>query len=99
MKNKGVLKKRHSKEEKLNTRDSNRKNNWEYADYLCGTDDILALSMIAGSKSATARFRGDAHSKDFTISAADKASIKDMMQALTYYACLTDSNGDNYFDV
>lgn len=80
-------------------RDHNRKNNWEYADYLCNADDILALSMIAGSKSATARFRGDAHSKDFTISAADKASIKDMMQALTYYACLTDSTGDNYFDV
>ncbi len=34
-------------------RDNNRKNNWEYADYLCDGDDIMALTMIAGSKNAS----------------------------------------------
>ena len=80
-------------------RDHNRKNNWEYADYLGDWSDAAALMLIADSKKSVMRFRGDAHSKDVTISSGDKAAIKEAMNVMLCYISLSEPSEDEYFDV
>lgn len=70
-------------------RDVNTRNNWEYADYLCRDEDVALLRILANSDSAVIRFRGDAHQKDVTISAADKAAIRDLLAAYDAYNAMT----------
>lgn len=54
---------------------------WEYVDISPTDADVEMLRKIATSKETIVRFEGDNYRKDITISAADKTSIKQVLEA------------------
>ena len=66
-------------------RDAHYGDIWEYVDISCDEDDILLLRAIASSEKTLVRFRGDKYRKDITISEADKASIRSILNAYDAY--------------
>ena len=46
--------------------------------------ELKLLNEIAESEETIVRFQGDDHYKDFTVSASDKAAIKQLLLAYEY---------------
>ena len=57
---------------------------WEVAHEESNSSNIAMLEAIANSRETIVRFEGDDKRKDFTISAADKQGIKDVLAAYEY---------------
>lgn len=58
---------------------------WEYLDEIASEEDIEMLKEIANSREAVIRFQGDDNkSSDFTVSAADKRTIRTVLDAFEY---------------
>lgn len=57
---------------------------WEVAHEQSDSSNIAMLEAIANSKETIVRFEGDDHRFDFTVSAADKQGIKDVLAAYEY---------------
>jgi hypothetical protein len=54
---------------------------WEVADFVAGQGDLLALKIIARSKSATVRFEGDERRHDHKISLVEKTRLQSVLKA------------------
>ncbi len=65
------------------TRDNNRGVVWEYYDYNPLANDILLLKKIASSKETIIRFEGSSYHYDLKVTAQDKATIKQVLDAYT----------------
>ena len=57
---------------------------WEYNDIPVNDKELKLLNEIAESEETIVRFQGDDHYKDFTVSASDKAAIKQLLLAYEY---------------
>ena len=57
---------------------------WEYNDIPVDDKELKLLNEIAESEETIVRFQGDDHYKDFTVSASDKAAIKQLLLAYEY---------------
>lgn len=68
------------------TRDNAAGDVWEYVDLDVGKSEIEMLWAIANSTETIIRFEGDDYYRDFTVKAADKESIR---QILTSYEALS----------
>lgn len=67
--------------------DVNRDNDtevWEYVDILVNSSEKEFLEKIANSEETIVRFIGKDRQRDFTVSAGDKAAIKQMLTAFKY---------------
>ncbi len=61
------------------TRDNEYGDVWEYVDIDVGNYEIALLESIANSNRTIIRFQGDNYYHDFTVSEADKAAIRQML--------------------
>lgn len=61
-------------------RDNDWNDVWEYVDIAVGASEIDLLTAIANSTKTVVRFEGDTHYRDFTVSAADKQAIREMLE-------------------
>lgn len=62
-------------------RDNGGRKIWEYMDIDVGSYEIEMLWAIANSEKTVVRFEGDDYYDDFTVSASDKAAIRQMLTA------------------
>ncbi len=62
-------------------RDNDSGDVWEYYDYNPSSTDMEMLEKIANSKETIVRFEGDRYRYDLTVSAEDKAAIKQVVAA------------------
>lgn len=62
-------------------RDNDSGDVWEYYDYSPSSSDMEMLEKIANSKETIVRFEGDRYHYDLTVSAEDKAAIKQVVDA------------------
>lgn len=57
---------------------------WEYNDIPVNDKELKLLNEIAESEETIVRFQGDDYHHDFTVSASDKAAIKQLLLAYEY---------------
>lgn len=57
---------------------------WEYNDIPVNDKELKLLNAIAESEETIVRFQGDDYHHDFTVSASDKAAIKQLLLAYEY---------------
>lgn len=67
-------------------RDNDWNDIWEYLDVAVGDYEMEILNAIADSSKTVVRFEGDNYYDDFTVTAADKQAIREMLDAYAAFA-------------